>query len=280
MDKYDSIDACRISHLVHSLRSPLHYQYEVNNQEDKPAYHFGRFFHTLLLERDQVKKRYAHIDPEVRPNKSINPTTGKPYGMTEKNNKQWKLDIYKSAEKDGKEIITMDAYRLAEAMVQSVRSEPEARAYLDAPGEFEKMKTWTDKETGIKGKARIDKGLTNRVIVEVKTAKDASTDKFIREAYAMEYHTKAAWYVDGFKASRIVYIIVEKTPPHAVNILTASAEFLAAGRVSYRAALKTVALCRKSHGHERNGKRWPGYDFPRSGFEMLELPPWKRSSGI
>lgn len=121
-------------------------------------------------------------------------------------------------------------------------------------GEAECTVTWTDEQTGVACKGRMD-WLDDCALVDLKTTRDIELRAFGRHCHTMQYHCQLAFYQMGLLANgieRLVKIIaVESEPPHDVAVYDLGEDALWAGEVKVREALRLVAQCRKE-------KRWPG----------------------
>ena len=117
---------------------------------------------------------------------------------------------------------------------------------------------WPDPETGLVCKARLDAFSDGGVILDLKTAENASEGAFTREAYKYLYTLQSAFYVHGAqvlsgrKDWKFVFIVVEKAPPFGVHVFHADSTFLADGEILRRDLLARVAEC------EAAGV-WPSY---------------------
>ena len=269
LKKYEDTEGVRISHLAEILRSPVHYQWAVNNDTDKACYHFGRFFHTAVLEPGLLQSRYVKIDFETRPDQE--------HTMASNVNKAWKAGIYADAEERDMEVITVEDVALVQGMRKAIRQTAAARELIELPGTFEDWRTW--EVDGVQCKGRRDRFIkAGNTILDLKMANDASTETFRRDAFKYLYHVKAAWYLDGFKADKFIWLVVEKNPPHAINIFTAEKELIDYGRMKYKVAITSLKQCREHYGLETGERRWPSYDFNENSWPDLTLPGWLKTT--
>ena len=150
-------------------------------------------------------------------------------------------------------------------MVAAITRHPLAGRLLDLEGECEASVRWTDEATGVKCKARGDKWIpSKRWLVDVKTARDASSRGFAKACANFRYHVQDAHYSSGFGADAFMFVVVEKEPPYAVGVYQLDADSRERGRELRAEALETLAQC-----VEKN--TWPGY--PAKVIE-LRLPDW------
>ena len=85
-------------------------------------------------------------------------------------------------------------------MNESLLSHPVAGGLI-AGGETENTAIWNDPLYGFRCKCRPDKGFKDiGVLVDLKSAKDASPFEFSKDAANFGYHVQAAWYTDGMNS--------------------------------------------------------------------------------
>ena len=134
---------------------------------------------------------------------------------------------------------------------------------------------WVDELTGEECKCRTDclnTSYSQPIIVDVKSATDAGTEAFIRDAIKYGYDFQAAMYLEGVskhikQTPLFVFIVVEKTPPYAVNILQADELLLKRGHNIFRECIDTYHNCRLSGN-------WYGYLGKNNQINTLALPAW------
>jgi len=111
-----------------------------------------------------------------------------------------------------------------------------------------------------------------RAVVDLKSCIDAREWKFERDAYSLNYHMQAGWYLYGL--SRITkiehndfyFIAQEKAPPYAVQVYHADPEMINEGLIQCQKAVQVYLECEASN-------RWPAYD---DDVKILNLPGWVR----
>jgi hypothetical protein len=122
---------------------------------------------------------------------------------------------------------------------------------------------------GMRFKGRLDAWHPEkRVIVDLKTTRDASPRGFGRAAAEYGYHAQAAHYHDMTEVltghAHDYYIVaVEKDRPHVTAVYEVLHDHLAAGRQVLREALETYRAA-------RDADEWP----TRHEQQPLELPSW------
>lgn len=182
------------------------------------------------------------------------------------------------ATNDGKTIISAEDFDQISAMRDAVMAHKSAGALL-APdrGMAELSAYWRDPETGALCRCRPDFLRKDGLVVDLKTAIDASPDGFSSAMNAIRYDVQAAFYLDGLREAiaqgredlpapkAFVFVAVEKTAPYAVATYLVPAETIEIGRREYRADLNRYAECAASN-------TWPGYG---DAIQPLGLPEWR-----
>lgn len=219
---------------------------------------FGTLVHCLLLEPDAFNKQFSVWDDAVK-----------------KTTKEGKA-AYAAFADDlmGRQEVTRTMYEQAVEMVLKLRSTPFVGNLL--VGEHEKPIKWTDQETGELCKIRLD-CLTEigdtPVIVDYKTAADASRKGFENHAAKYGYHFQAGMYCEGVeivtgKKPKFAFIVQEKDPPYAVNVFDADEmDFIKKGKDKMRELLGIYHECKITNN-------WYGYMGADPVIETLSLPAW------
>lgn len=246
---YDDIPAVNKSTLWEMRKSPLHYWHLMHDtpREDTAAMKFGRAAHKRMLQPSTFANEYV-VAPDV-----------------DRRTKEGK-QIWADLAATGKEIISnadMDK-------IMAMEKEFKAVKYLflwDEEYQAEKALTWTDNETGVECKGRLDVVMPD-IIIDYKTTSNAATDAFMREALRYGYDLQAAMYMEaaranGYNPKSFVFIAQEKDAPYLINILYASDAFLDRGTWIMRDLLTKYKEC-------RDADKWPGY-----GINELILPEWE-----
>ena len=255
--EYRSHPAISRSELWKMSETPEKFRYAKDNpNEPTDALIFGQLFHKLVLEPETFAEEFA-----VEPNAD---------GRT-KEGKAIKAEFALAS--IDKTVVTSSQYAQAIEMRDAVLKNPKAIALLK--GQHEVPYFWTDEETGEECKCRADcvTDLTNSsIIIDLKSASDAAPDAFQREAIKYGYHFQTAFYKSGMdkvrnKDHRFVFIVVEKKPPYAVNIVEATPEFINYGEQLMRKFLAQYHECKQTGN-------WWGYNGPENKIGKLDLPPW------
>ena len=158
---------------------------------------------------------------------------------------------------------------LAIAIHGAVRSNPLAMRYL-ASGDPEVTLQWV--HDGRRCKGRVDWLTTvgdQPHLVGLKTARDCRHFVFGSAAAKLGYHLQWGYYFDGYRwlkerEPRMVEIVVESEPPHAVAVYWIPPDIIDQGRDEYQNLMLRLAEC------ESTGE-FPG---PQEIEEPLTLPSW------
>lgn len=229
-----------------------------------PAMQNGTRVHCALLEPDQFARRYI-VGPDIS-----------------KNSNAWKL-FAAEAEAREQAVITQLEQDQAYAQAAALMALPEVTELL-GEGEPEVSAYWLedpDEAAGVEADGAVlcrcrpdhvhpvahGSGV---VLLDVKTAADASAEGFRKAVHNFGYHQQADWYCRGFaRASGLtvhgmVFGVVESEFPHAAAVYMLSDAALLKARKANADALALFARCRAQN-------KWPGYP---SGIQVIDLPPW------
>jgi len=233
-------------------KTPAHYKaYRDEPREPTPALTDGKRIHRIVLEPERFNQEFA-----VMPKFDMRRTVDK--GLAE----AWARD------NEGKTGIAQQEYDTLRRIRDAVRQHPDASFLLHA-GKTERSVYATDPVTGVLVRSRPDHD-NYQDLVDLKSTMDASEDAFKGSAFKYGYHQQAAFYMDtyewatGRRPDYFHFIAVEKVPPFAVMVYTASPSFISRGRDAYRRALDIYAECVATD-------QWPAYP---PGVTTLDLPVW------
>lgn len=282
-------------------RSPAHYRaaQDAERREPTPDQRIGTLAHALILEPESFDEHYA--EPFVAPPKTLETVDQIKARLAELGEKvsgtkaalsdrlrtadpsAVLLDDARAAHAEAvgdREVVSADELARARAMREAVMSHPKAAALLEpGSGVAELSCYWRDQDTDALCRCRPDWWRHDGVIVDLKTARDASPAGFPKSLNDWRYHVQAAFYLDGIAAAReqsnapvympepraFVFVAVEKTPPYAVGVYYIDAEAVAIGRREYRADLDRYAEC-------QGANEWPAYS---DRIEPVSLPEWR-----
>lgn len=244
---YAAIPGVNWSTLQEMTRSPLHYQAILKaERRDTDKMALGRLTHCAVLEPDALPLRYAVW------------TGGRRVGS------EWDAFVDAHA---GREVVCEADYATALAIRDAVHANPDAHELLTG-GSAEVTLTWTDPETHLHCKGRLDY-LKPETLTDLKTTRDAETRIFGVRAARLLYHGQLGFYAmgaraSGYEAVAVRIIAVESAPPHDVAVFELDDDALYAGEELARDLLRRVADCQQTG-------QWPGrYE----GVQTLRLPGW------
>jgi len=258
-DEYHAGPGVSNSHLKEIARSPLHYWEKYINPEreaqpQSSALIVGSGAHSAVLEPDLFPTEYCaapKVDRRTKGGKAE-------YAAFE-------------AENLGKTILSADEYDLCLRLRDAVHGDAAASQLLSS-GIAERSAFTTESQTGELIKCRSDFLCHGHpLIVDLKTADDASPQGFARAAVNYGYYRQAPWYADILQditgePHHFAFVVVEKARPHAVAVYFVEPEDMDIGRRENRRLLYLIAACRAEN-------RWPGYATEPM---PLELPHWFR----
>lgn len=181
------------------------------------------------------------------------------------------------AEAKGLEIVSAADWRLAHNMAEAIQKHPQARQ-LFTEGRPEVSVYGEDPLTGVAKRGRFDWWRDDGMIVDLKTAEDASPSGFARSVAKYKYHVQDAWYTDlafanGHPAARFVFVVVEKAAPHLIGIYQLDEAAVSAGFTLADRACQVYRDCLEAE--EMFGPdAWPEWGRPTEPIEKLTLPRW------
>jgi len=261
MTHYDEIDAMNQSTLKEGLVSMKHLKGVIDGttpRKESAAFAFGTLFHTRVLE----PKRFFDTHRVM------------PAGDGRKTEVKAARAEAEAAAPEGTVWLTQAEWSQIDAMATAVYNHTIVKVFRARGGAEEVL---TAELWGVKCKGRVDKishdkGDGPSLILDVKTA-DKLTDHAIKNAMAeWGYFIQAAFYLDlataayrGTKEFQFKMVMVEKTPPYDVRLITINQWAVAAGRHEYRCLLGDYKRCLET-GY------WPGIS---DEDDDLELPAWK-----
>lgn len=256
---YDSIDAVNISSLIFMATSPKHFKARPR-KETRPM-SLGTAGHTATLEPNEFLNRYALWDNRTSAGKS-SPRSGGDF------------DAF-MLENEGKEALLPKDWHGAVAIAKAVQSDREAASILES-GHPEVTFIWKHLGTGLLCKGRIDWCDWDKrlLLTDLKTARDITPRAFFQSAARYHYHTRMAWYTDGFCQALgtqdrpdTTVIAVESAEPHDVIVYELFDDELEEGRVEYEHLMAQLQIAVDSN-------RWPGIS---NGARMrYEIPRWAK----
>jgi hypothetical protein len=285
---YSLINAANYSRLKTLLdRSPAHAL--ADRREPSKAMTLGTMIHTAVLEPRQFAKDYV-----VRPDIKTTTNAGKADYVA------WLAEVLCCKQPDvpktsaqGKKLadgvmLDMQIGLLEQALAdkglsqiseaqnttaarvrEAVQSHPIVGPLI-ADADAEVTYLAIDPATGVLVKVRADAVCRGHdLILDIKTAEDASFEAFSKAAGRYRYHLQAALYRWVYRlvcerAPGFLHVVLETTPPYGVAVYDLDEEAIQHGEQRMRAGLSRWAEC------ERSGA-WPGYT---PEIVSLSLPRW------
>ena len=219
---------------------PAKFRYGV--QKDTRPQKLGTLVHSLLLRPNEVMQNYRVTR------------------LTRDGTKDWKEE---QADHSGKIMVKQPEFDKAMGIVEAVfRWSSGARELLLSPDRImtEASFWWVNEETGLLCRGRADAWHEDyQVIIDLKTARSASTDGFRRAVREYGYAIQRQWYVGGWPLAGgrtpvdFVFVVVEPDFPHMTASYVLDKEDLEDAQAKIRRLMDIHQEC------ERSGI-WPGYD--------------------
>jgi len=229
--------------------SPLQFQFDQVNQREETSYiRVGLATHCHVLEPDAYRDRFTCFAETRR-------------------GKAWDL-VRAAADQQGLTVLSEKESAQAVGAAAAVLANPYAAALLTG-GRREHFITWTDADTGLVCKGRVDQ--VGARLVELKTAARMDLRTFQAQAARLGYHAQLAFYLDGLGAAYIAppddpaIIAVQSTMPHDVVVYLMPPDVIEAGREEYKRLLARLKEC-------QTRKVWPGV--APDGPVRFALPAW------
>lgn len=196
--------------------------------EDKPAYAFGRAFHTLILEPEEFNSRYFILDDTEKCLEigGARPTSTKAY-------KEWLKETQE--ENSDKEILSLDTMKQLEAMETKLMSIPQVVSLLEDTAREVIYKGNFD---GVPVKGKMDAVKPNQMIIDLKTSAKAPTPyEFGKTFRNFNYDRQMAFYAELADVPQACIIAIQKTKPYTVGVYMVSPESMNAGREKFMKGL-------------------------------------------
>lgn len=233
-------------------KAPALYQHNrLHPRPQTPAMRMGTLVHTAILEPDSLMSSVM-----VAPKCDRRTSAGKA---------EWEAFLVAS---EGKELVTDEEIEELTSIRDAVWAHPAASRALSMLTEVEASIYWTQNDVACR--CRPDGILSNGVVLDVKTTRDATPDQFARSIAQYRYHVQAAFYSDGYRAAfgeppkGFLFLAVETDRPYLTACYVASEAMTARGRADYERDLETYRRCLEAGV-------WPGLsEKPLT----IDLPKW------
>lgn len=248
--KFEGVDACISNEDYHAAKeyisrsaimdfciSPYNYWSKHLNpdrpmREPTPQMEFGTAFHAFILEPALFQEIYGVIPPKV-----LLKDVGKELYTQFKSRTE-------EIENTGKKIILHEDYQRLSVMRNNIFNE-EGALELIKDARIEHSFFWKDGQSELMVKARPDI-LHKNMIVDLKTAADASPRAFQRAMVDGGYHIQGAMIRDGVeklegnRIDNVINIVVETKYPYHVGIYIIDEEALNVGEKKYKQVLVDI----------------------------------------
>ncbi len=261
---YVALPLVNHSRLKRLKESPWHYQNPPKQKSPSADLLFGTAFHALLLEPGRFAERYVPA-----------PEGGK-------NSNAYKAAAAELVAQQKEPISASDWARL-HSMREAVLNDPYAGPLFQS-GQAELTGIFTDPETGLEGKVRIDwlPELFPNVMVDLKSTRSGNPDSLRKSCWDYGYHTQGAFYglawemIFGQPPEAFIFVFVEKPDdpedtPLPPQLYELSRDYRQAGEQQIRQWLNLLKDCLVTYGDEP----WPHYT---RGLTELNAPYWAKRS--
>lgn len=240
---------------------PAKFQYRMTHpQKPKREFEFGHLAHEMLLGKGPG---FVVLNPAVHGLKKDGGVADSPRATA-----TWKK-AEAEAREAGRVPVHVDDFTAASLMAKRVRAHGQAGPLFEA-GVAEQSLFWTDPESGVQLRGRVDWLTPSGDCVDYKTSITVNPDELVRRFWQLRYFMQADWYRSLLIALGIsdnpdfLFVVQEKDPPHLVEVVRYDADALAEGHRLNRLAIDTYRMC-------RDADDWPGYG---RGVVTLSLPGW------
>ncbi len=251
---YAQLEGARYSHLKRFKWSAAHARQDILHPKDPtPALNLGHAVHAAVLEPKLFMDEFVaapRCDKRTKGGKAT-----------------WQEFQLENA---SKEIITDLEFETCIRFSNACWEHPTAKKILSGPGQNEVVARWM--QGGTAAKARYDR-ITSlepwSIVADLKTTTDAREWSFSADIATYGYHNQAAWYLDGLDAisphpRKWVFIVLEKSPPWAIQCYMLDDIAIEQGRDENRVYLEAMKKCLKT------GK-WPSYT---PDVKSISIPPY------
>lgn len=245
------------SRLWEMRKSPEWFRFcETVKKQQTPAMIVGSLIHTAVLEPEKLSTEYAILND---------------CDMRTKAGKEARARFLE--ENKGKTLIEDDEYELALEIARTIEENKIANYLLH--GEVEQSVYTVDDLTGVEYKVRPDSYRIvgeRGIIVDLKTTNDASTDAFMRDAVKYGYDMQAAMYKAAMEKEfkipfDFVFVAVEKSEPHMINVMQCDPLLLTRGYDMFREYIGIYKECLETGN-------WYGYNGKQGYINTLGLPAY------
>lgn len=236
-------------------QSPAHYKYPAPVEEtaqSKAIKAFGTAAHAAVLEPELFE---THV---VR-------------GPKDRRGDKWS-DLEEMCRIEHKTLLVEKDFENCLALRDTVHADPFLNGIITGgPAMVEATGYFNDPITGQLLRVRPDLYRKDiKVILDIKTTKNAKADDFVRSVTNMGYHAQEAFYTDGWQlldmpVDGFVFMALEKKSPFAFSVFELPPAIVQEGRALIRQAIDKYHDCVSKN-------EWPGYP---TGVQPLEFSRWQ-----
>lgn len=240
--------------------TPAHFRHRMDNPVHKDVFDYGTAAHSLVLEDDE--SGIVVVDAPDWRSKAAQEAKNAAYAT-------------------GKTPLLTKDFAQVKDMAAAIKLHPIA-GKLFTGGQAEQSAFVKDEQSGVWLRGRFDylpeiRSDRRLIIPDYKSATSADPAKFAKSAADYRYFMQDPWYRDLVTKLGLhddiafVFVVQEKTPPYAVNVIELDIMAVRMGRELNRRAIETYAEC------TRTGV-WPQYQ----GVTQISLPVWaeREAEGI
>jgi hypothetical protein len=236
-EEYHAADGISASDFRLLEKSPLHYEHKELFKLEGSQFDLGSLVHKMVLEPDTLGEEFVKEDFEGC--------------YLNKNSKAYKeAKALFLEEYEGKTVVPVNVWEQAERMTENVMA---IAGGLLRGGEAERSFFVEDNLYEVTRKCRPDYYLEEMgVVIDLKTTSDGSEHGFSKSLYQYRYHRQAAYYLDtlqmaGHNAETFIFITVETSKPHMVDVWEIDPLSVQAGRDNY------TELLMQYHNYKKKG---------------------------
>ena len=165
-----------------------------------------------------------------------------------------------------------------QAMADAIRQHPQAGPlFTPGNGIAERSIYWTHPATGVRVRVRPDWLIVRpdvTLVVDLKTAADASPDGFSKAIENYSYHQQGALYLDGVEAAglapegaRFLFVVQSKKAPYLITVRELKDQDQDIGRGRNEEALRRYAECVATD-------EWPDWTGPVDTIPQIGMPSY------
>ena len=242
--------------LLDTCPAQFHYDSHHPKDDDTPAKEIGTAYHMLVLENPRFHTTYDALPEGV----SLSTKAGK--------------DARDAIVAAGKTPLKFEVWETLRAMKLAIDAHPFVGPLFNRIGMSEVSLFWKDPASEVICRARPDfLPAESRLIVDLKSALDASPEALSKQMSQYGYNVEAALYTEGAYACGIrdtdaafVFVAQQKDPPYIITAWTPDDDAMKLGRRQVQKARALYADCLRTN-------TWPPYV---TEVAQIGLPAWAK----